>query len=71
MKRIKINVRAELTLGMLSLVHTPSASSLSLISHANMEGHSRLNDAILATTPFVATRGFDPPIARGFIEPVS
>lgn len=56
---------------MLSFVHTPSARSLSLISQANMEGHSRLKDAILATTPFVATRGLEPPIALGFIEPVS
>ena len=63
--------RKVLTLGMLSLVQTPSASNLSRISHANMEGHSRLNAAILATTPFVATLGFEPPIALGLIEPVS
>ncbi len=31
-----------LTLGILSLVQTPSASSLSLISQAKMDGHSLL-----------------------------
>jgi hypothetical protein len=49
----------------------PSESSLSLISQAKMDGHSRLYSAMRPTTLAVATRGFDPPIARGFIVPVS
>lgn len=56
---------------MLSFVQTPSCSNLSRISHANMDGHSRLYDEILATTSAVATLGFEPPIALGLIEPVS
>jgi hypothetical protein len=86
---IRIKISKILTLGILSLLQTPSLNSLSLISHAKIEGHSRLYSAILETTPAVATRGcksylmknqvsannkkhtFDPPIARGLIEPVS
>ncbi|KAH9416354.1 hypothetical protein DERP_000859 [Dermatophagoides pteronyssinus] len=49
----------------------PSESNLSRISHANIDGHSRLYCAILATTSDVATRGLLPPIALGRIEPVS
>lgn len=60
-----------LTLGMLSLVQMHSESSRSLISHAKMEGHSRLYSAILLTTWGVATRGLEPPMARGLMEPVS
>ena len=60
-----------LTLGTLSALQTPSESSLSLISQAKMEGHSLLYSATLPTTPGVATRGFEPPMARGLIEPVS
>lgn len=56
---------------MLSLVHIPSCSNLSRISHANIEGHSRLNWEILETTSVVATLGFEPPMALGLIEPVS
>lgn len=56
---------------MLSLLQTPSESNLSRISHAKIDGHSRLNSAILLTTGCVATLGFEPPIARGLIEPVS
>lgn len=56
---------------MLSLLHTPSDSSRSLISQAKIDGHSLLNSAILLTTGWVATLGFEPPIALGFIEPVS
>ena len=60
-----------LTLGTLSALQTDSESRRSLISQAKMEGHSLLYSATLPTTPGVATRGFEPPIARGFIEPVS
>ena len=60
-----------LTLGMVSLLQTLSARSLSLISQANTEGHSRLYCVIWRTTSEVATRGLLPPIARGFIDPVS
>lgn len=60
-----------LTLGMLSLVHTPSWSSRSRISHANIDGHSLLYMEIFPTTSAVATRGLLPPIALGRIEPVS
>jgi hypothetical protein len=45
--------------------------SLSLISHAKMDGHSSLNLRTCDTTWAVATRGFDPPIAFGRIDPVS
>lgn len=61
----------ELTLGILSLVQTPSDSNLSRISQAKIEGHSRLYCAILLTTSGVATLGLLPPIARGRMEPVS
>lgn len=64
-------IGARLTLGMVSLLHTPSESRRSRISHANIDGHSRLYSAILVTTHDVATRGLEPPIARGFIDPVS
>ncbi len=60
-----------LTLGTLSLVQAPSASRRSLISQAKMEGHSRLYSEIRPTTPGVATRGFEPPMARGLMVPVS
>lgn len=60
-----------LTLGILSLLQTPSERSLSLISHAKIDGHSLLNSAILLTTGCVATLGFEPPIALGLIDPVS
>lgn len=56
---------------MLSLLHTASDSNLSRISQAKIEGHSRLYSAILLTTGVVATRGLDPPIARGLMDPVS
>lgn len=35
------------------------------------EGHSRLYIEILLTTSVVATRGLEPPIARGRMLPVS
>ena len=60
-----------LTLGTLSALQTPSERSLSLISQAKMLGHSRLYSDIFPTTPGVATRGLDPPIALGLIDPVS
>ena len=60
-----------LTEGMVSLLQTPSERRRSRISQAKIDGHSRLYSAILVTTLDVATRGLDPPIARGLIEPVS
>uniref|UniRef100_A0A182MIW1 Uncharacterized protein n=1 Tax=Anopheles culicifacies TaxID=139723 RepID=A0A182MIW1_9DIPT len=48
-----------------------SFSSLSRISQAKMFGQLFLNCEILFTTSGVATRGFDPPIARGRMLPVS
>ena len=65
------DVLSELTLGILSLVQTPSDSNLSRISQAKMDGHSRLYWAILLTTSGVATLGLLPPIALGLMEPVS
>lgn len=64
-------LRFVLTLGILSLVHTPSCSNRSRISQANIDGHSRLYSDILLTTSWVATRGFEPPMARGRMLPVS
>lgn len=61
----------ELTLGTMSLSHTPSASSLSLISQANMVGFCLLYSAILSTTFGVATLGLEPPITPGLMLPVS
>ena len=61
----------ELTLGTLSALQTPSESSRSLISQAKMLGHSLLYSEIFPTTPGVATRGLEPPIALGLMEPVS
>ena len=60
-----------LTLGIFSLLQTPSEISLSLISQAKIEGHSLLYWEILFTTSSVATRGFEPPMALGLIDPVS
>ena len=60
-----------LTLGTLSALQQPSDRSLSRISQAKMLGHSLLQSEILLTTPGVATRGFDPPMALGLIDPVS
>lgn len=61
----------ELTLGTMSLSHTPSASSLSLISQANMVGFCLLYSAILSTTFGVATLGLEPPMTPGLMLPVS
>lgn len=60
-----------LTLGTPSLSQTCSAISRSLISQANIDGHSRLNMAIFLTTSGVATRGLLPPMALGRTVPVS
>lgn len=46
-------------------VNSPSDISLSLISHANIVGFSRLYCSIFDTTAGVATLGFDPPINPG------
>ena len=59
------------TLGMLSSLQTPSFRRRSRISQANIDGHSRLYVDIFCTTSEVATRGFEPPIARALIDPVS
>ena len=56
---------------MLSLLQTPSDNNLSLISQAKIDGHSLLYSDIFATTGGVATRGLLPPMARGFMDPVS
>ena len=61
----------ELTLGTFSWEQVPSASSLSLISHANIVGFSCLKLHIWSTTLGVATLGFEPPITPGLMEPVS
>lgn len=60
-----------LTLGMLSLLQIPSDRSRSRISQAKIDGHSRLYSAILVTTAGVATRGLEPPMALGLMDPVS
>ena len=60
-----------LTLGTLSLLQTPSDRRRSRISHAKMDGHSRLYSEMRFTTLGVATLGLDPPMARGLIVPVS
>lgn len=63
--------KEKLTLGMLSLLQMASWRRRSRISQAKMDGHSRLNCEILPTTSLVATRGLEPPMALGRIEPVS
>ena len=60
-----------LTLGAVSGQHTRSLTSLSLISQAKMEGHSDLYERTRSTTDMVATRGLDPPMAFGRMDPVS
>lgn len=59
------------TLGAVLLSQMPSFTSLSRISQLKMEGFSRLYCSILLSTSGVATRGFDPPITPGLIDPVS
>lgn len=61
----------ELTDGRLNLSQTPSASSLSRISHAKMPGSLCLYVRMCLTTVGVVTLGLLPPIAPGSIEPVS
>lgn len=46
-------------------LNSPSDISLSLISHANIVGFSRLYCSIFETTAGVATFGFEPPIRPG------
>ena len=66
------NIRLmELTDGTLYLSHTPSARSLSRISHAKIPGSLSLYILICLTTFGVVTRGLLPPMAPGKIEPVS
>ena len=60
-----------LTLGAVSGQHTRSLTKRSLISQAKMDGHSDLYVRTLSTTDMVATRGFDPPMAFGLMDPVS
>ncbi|TNN55127.1 hypothetical protein EYF80_034651 [Liparis tanakae] len=64
-----LNGRSHMGVGI--AIETPSDSSLSRISHAKIDGHSRLYCAIFATTSGVATLGLLPPIALGLMEPVS
>lgn len=61
----------ELMLGTLSSSHTPSSTSLSRISQANMVGLLRFSCRILWTTVGVATLGLEPPIRPGRTLPVS
>ena len=51
--------------------HTPSVTSRSLISQANMVGFSRLYFAMASTTCGVATLGLLPPITPARKVPVS
>ena len=60
-----------LTLGTLSCKQIPSCTNRSLISQAKMDGHSDLYRLTESTTIEVATRGFEPPIAFGRMDPVS
>ena len=60
-----------LTLGALSLSHSPSLTSLSRISQLKMPGLSFLYSSILFSTSGVATRGLLPPMTPGRILPVS
>lgn len=62
---------AVLTDGMLAEEQTPSQRRRSRISHAKMEEREILYAAIFRTTDSVATRGLLPPIALGWIDPVS
>ena len=59
------------TLGTFSWLQTPSVSSLSRISQANMVGFSFLYLEIVSTTIGVATLGLDPPITPALKLPVS
>lgn len=59
------------TLGAVLLSQIPSLTSLSLISQLKIEGFSLLYCSILFSTSGVATRGFEPPMTPGRIEPVS
>ena len=61
----------ELTEGTLSWLQTPSASSRSLISQANMVGLSFLYLEMASTTCGVATFGLEPPITPALKLPVS
>lgn len=61
----------ELTEGTLSCEQTPSASSLSRISQANMVGLSFLYLEMASTTCGVATLGLEPPITPALKLPVS
>ena len=59
------------TLGTFSWLQTPSVSSLSLISQANIVGFSFLYLLIVSTTWGVATFGLLPPITPALKLPVS
>lgn len=59
------------TLGTLNLSQTPSFTSRSLISQANIPGSFDLSSRINRTTFGVVTLGLLPPIAPGKNEPVS
>lgn len=49
----------------------PSLTRRSRISHENIPGFSRLYSSIRDSTSGVATRGLEPPITPGRIDPVS
>lgn len=57
--------------GAVARSHMPSLISRSRISHENIPGFSRLYSSMRVSTSGVATRGLDPPITPGRIEPVS
>jgi len=54
-----------------STIKRDTLISFSLISQEKMPGFSFLYSSILASTSGVATRGFEPPITPGRIDPVS
>ena len=61
----------EETEGTLYLSHTPSLSSLSLISQAKIPGSLIFRSRMNPTTFGVVTLGLEPPIAPGRMDPVS
>lgn len=61
----------ELTLGTFVLSQMPSLSRRSRISHAKMPGSRCFSSRMWLTTLGVVTRGLEPPIAPGSMEPVS
>lgn len=69
--RSEVHVWVLRTLGKDSGLQMRSRMSLSRISHAKMEGDCLLYLRTCSTTLAVATRGLEPPMALGRMEPVS